>query len=295
MLLNLFIIITIFCWGIWGIFDKKALEEGSPYDVLLAMYAFSIPQIPLIYGLLNNSQPGWQLSQTTLLWSGLSGLAYALSMVAYLTALNKSEASYVLGITASYPLFMQLLAVIFLGESFVLARLIGAALMAAGIYAIGTSGKSQLSKLPAKDLPLMIVCIVTATLAWAIWGIFDKKTVDSASPLVSYFARILWNSVYLFVLAACFRLQGYRPRLANTRLWKFCGLSAAALALGAFSYFNALSQSTASYVIVITGSYPLLMYLFAIWFLKEKFSRDRLAGIALIVAGGILVQLTQSA
>jgi uncharacterized membrane protein len=54
-----------------------------------------------------------------------------------------------------------------------------------------------------------------------------------------------------------------------------------------------MSLSTASYVVVITGCYPLLMYLFALLFLKEKFNAIRFAGVVLVVAGGGLVQLSQ--
>jgi drug/metabolite transporter (DMT)-like permease len=56
-----------------------------------------------------------------------------------------------------------------------------------------------------------------------------------------------------------------------------------------------MTLTTASYVIVITGCYPLIMYIFALMFLKEKLNLIRLAGVILVVAGGGIVQLTQSA
>jgi drug/metabolite transporter (DMT)-like permease len=51
-------------------------------------------------------------------------------------------------------------------------------------------------------------------------------------------------------------------------------------------------MASASYVITITGCYPLLMYIFAMWLLKERFNKMRFAGILLVVVGGALVQMT---
>jgi len=66
------------------------------------------------------------------------------------------------------------------------------------------------------------------------------------------------------------------------------------LILGTSTYLFALKMSTASYVIVITGCYPLFTYIFTLLFLKEKMQKWRLAGIIGIVIGGLLVQSTQS-
>lgn len=48
-----------------------------------------------------------------------------------------------------------------------------------------------------------------------------------------------------------------------------------------------------SYVSVITGCYPLFMYLFAIIFLKERVNERRITGMGLVVIGGLMVQFTQ--
>jgi drug/metabolite transporter (DMT)-like permease len=56
----------------------------------------------------------------------------------------------------------------------------------------------------------------------------------------------------------------------------------------------AMTMATASYVIVITGCYPLFMYLFAMLFLKEKLDKLRVLGVLLVVLGGLMVQTTQS-
>src|SRR4030095_5116992 len=139
MSLDTLIIITISCWGIWGIFDKLALQSASHRDVLLMLFLLFLPQVPLVWLLVSATAPGWHPTADVLFWTGLAASAYTLSMVAYLAAMSKAEASYVLGITASYPLVLQLLAVALLGETLVVNRLLGAALIGAGVFAIGAS------------------------------------------------------------------------------------------------------------------------------------------------------------
>ncbi len=294
MSLDALIVITIACWGIWGIFDKLALQSASHRDVMLMLYTLFLPQVPAVWLLLNATLPGWRLTTDVVFWTGLAATAYTVSMIAYLTAMSKAEASYVLGITASYPLVLQFLAVALLGENLVVNRLLGAALIGAGVVAIGASKTSKQVQLPVRERTEMIVCVIVATLCWGVFGILDKKALSYAGPIEVYFVQTLWDVGYLFVVTAIFHWQGHRFNLSSLQAWKFSGLSGLMLMIGAWTYLCALNQSTASYVVVITGCYPLLMYCFALAFLKEHFNRVRLSGIALVVAGGILVQLTQS-
>lgn len=293
MSLDALILITICCWGIWGIFDKLALERACHRDVLLMLYLLYLPQVPLVWSLLNGLVPGWHLTAAVIGWTGLAAFTYSVAMVAYLTAMSKTEASYVLGITASYPLVLQLLAVALLKESLVLNRIVGAALIGLGVFAIGSSAAARAARLSRRDRAEMIACVALATLCWGIYGIFDKMAVSLAPPGVVYFAQCLWDILYLVLIAGIFKAQGHRFDLTSAPAWKFSALSTLCLTIGAWTYLTALAKSTASYVIVITACYPLLMYLFALLFLKEKFNRVRLSGIALVVVGGILVQLTQ--
>jgi uncharacterized membrane protein len=69
-------------------------------------------------------------------------------------------------------------------------------------------------------------------------------------------------------------------------------MSALCLAFGAWAYLSAMTFRSASYVISLTACYPVLMYILAVFFLKERFNRVRSAGIALVVLGGVLVQNT---
>lgn len=292
--LDINVLLTIICWGLWGIADKKALEHSGKEEVILRLYLISFLFIPVAYFVLNIYYPGWKLSPEILFWAGLASVSYTVSMFAYLAAMSETEASYVLGITAAYPLIFQFLAHIFLGEELLGQRLFGAGVIAAGLFLIGGSAGENSQEQTGNKISLRTtICVCIATLSWGVYGLFDKKAVAVGSPLEIYFAKSLWDFVCFCIILP---ILASRKKLdwKQKQTWFYCALSEIALAGGGLTYLAALSAFTASYVISITGCYPLLMYVFAIWFLKEKFNRNRFIGIIFVVIGGVVVQLVES-
>lgn len=225
-------------------------------------------------------------------WSGIGALTSFIAMVAYMVAMSMTEASFVLSITASYPLVMQLFATFFLGEQLVGMRMFGAALIGAGVFLVGYSGNSMRTQ-TKKEQRIILLCVLLATLGWGIHGLFDKKAVELADPISVMLSRCVVDFCTFIGLALV--LPRLKPKLdiSNKKVWLLCFLSAITLLGGYLSYLKAMTVFSASYVIVITGCYPLLMYLFALMFLKEKLNLIRLLGVILVVVGGVFVQLTQ--
>lgn len=291
--LNYLILLCLFCWGAWGIADKKALAYGGAKEVMLCLYIFAIMLIPFLLIALNLSQPGWFLSKELVIWAGLASLCYTAALLSYLKAMTQSEASFVLGMTASYPLVLQILATFFLGEKLVVQRMLGGLIVGLGIGLIGGSSNKNEKNASVRPGWMLLFYVTVATLCWGVYGLFDKKALDAGSPLEVFLAQRLWDTAFFVLLVVIFLGQKEKLRFDNARLWLFCGISEVVLAVGGLAYLVALSRASASYVITITGCYPLIMYLLAILFLKEKFNSLRFAGIMMVVAGGITVQLTQ--
>lgn len=334
--LNALISVCLLCWSTWGIFDKKALEAARHIDVLIFQHLFYVLEVPLIFLLLGYLYPqGWSISPPvwgwTLLGSGISSLA----MLFYLVAMSRAEASFVLGITAAYPLVVQVFAFFLLHEALVPERVLGSVLIGLGVAFIGSSAAekiedekevlpdsgSQESEESEQEIPLVSVppgsllrqertarveagrkrknrnqvlalCCL-ATLAWGMTGLFDKKALLIEPPFKVYFARCAWDAVILAVMLAGAYLMKQKIQWRATRAWKYSLFSSLCLSFGTISYMFAMTMASASYIIVITGCYPLFMYLFAILFLKEKLRKARLIGVLLVVGGGLLVQETQ--
>lgn len=292
--LNICILVTLLCWGAWGIFDKLALKHAPEALVITGLFAFSIPSALITVALLNQYEPAWSLTPAVLLWTFLGFFCYGTAMLCYLKALSISEASYVLGATASYPVLLQFLSALMLGEALVPMRLGGSVLVAAGVTLIGASASaSKAEPLPADKRKPLIVFVVAATLLWGVWGIFDKKAVDDGSALTAYLAHCVWEVVALVPLAIYVIRKCKSYFNSGWKLWGPVTGSAICINVGGFSYMMALSLATASYVIVITGCYPLIMYLLALVVLKEKFNIYRMIGIILVTAGGIITHGTE--
>jgi uncharacterized membrane protein len=289
---NLLIALTNFSWGVWGIFDKKAVEASEPRNVLLVQYFLAFPEVIFLVLYLLTTQHHITADGRVILWAGLGTLTSSVARVAYVVAMSKTEASYVLGITASYPLVVQLLAYLFLGENLVGSRTLGAALIGAGVFAVGYSGKAA-STHPPKEQRLILICVIAATIGWGIHGLFDKVAVGYAQPLVVMLVRCVFDVFTFTVMSLIFSKQSVHIRSINPDTWKYSTFSALCLMLGYLSYLQAISMLPASYVIAITGCYPLVMYVFALFFLKEKLNMVRLLGVALVVCGGALVQITK--
>lgn len=293
--LNLNILITLVCWGLWGIADKKALQGAKQFDVILCLYLCTVVLVPFVGAAQIISTPGWRPAPQTLFWTGCAASTYLGAMFAYIEAMKRTEASYVLGITASYPLILQFLATLFLNEPLVPERLLGSAIIASGLILIGGSTEKKPPSSHNDKAQLIVWLLVAiATLCWGVYGLFDKKALATGSPFEVFVIQRLWDVVALALLFIIARARKISIHLRDRKTWLYCGMSAMALAAGGLCYLQALSMASASYVITITGCYPLLMYFFAMLFLGEKFNLVRFFGILLIVAGGLTVQLTQS-
>jgi len=293
--LNISVGLALLCYGLWGIFDKKALEQASSREVALTLYLARLINLPTTTAILFSLCPGWHLSWSLMFWAFCASASAFTSTLAYTVAMSMCEASYVLGVTACYSIVFQFLAMQWLGEAVVPERLIGAAIITLGVAVIGAS-KNRTQPFPkGRKLAIAIISLVIATFFWGLSGIFDKRAISIAHPFELAFAQGLCDLILIAGLFCYhFRTAEDRPHLTNPQTWKFCSLSAAAWLIGNYSYFFAFAIGSASYVIAITSAYPLVMYLFALLLLKESMNRQRLVGILLVTIGTIFVQYTQS-
>lgn len=307
--LNFLIVITLACWSIWGIFDKKALQYGTHQAVIVALYAMSLWEAPIGAAYLFNSQANFTISPEVWFWTGVASVIQFVALIAYLMAMSIAEASIVLAVTAAYPVLTQFLSIAFLGEPLIMNRLFGAGAIALGVAAIGSSSgvglppadigvnpeHDKVNQIASRKRKIeLFVCVVLATVGWGVWGILDKKAVMVGGPYQTWLAECIWECAIVVIALVIAWARKYKIDLTSKMMWMFAGLSAVTLAIGRLTFLSCLDQSSASYVIAITGCYPVFMYFLTMIFLKERFSKMRLAGICFVVGGGILVQLTQS-
>lgn len=130
-----FALLAALSWGIAPVFGKSALSETQPW-LALALRNFFVATVMFLWALLG----GWLGEVGRLLASqgGLYVLAEGffgalLGQLAYFYAIKYGEASRVVPIASSFPLFAFLLGLALLKERFDWYKVLGTALIVLGI------------------------------------------------------------------------------------------------------------------------------------------------------------------
>ena len=121
-------------WGLWGFFGKIGLDHRM---TPLAMFLVEVSAgfalgLLLVAFVLQHGQPmPWKQSWNV--FGVLSGVALAAGLLLYYLALERSWASIVVPVTATYPIVSVLLSVVFLGERLTWVQSLGIALVLIGL------------------------------------------------------------------------------------------------------------------------------------------------------------------
>jgi transporter family protein len=120
-------------WGLWGFFGKLALQKGmAPTTMFLAEVITSAAcTVPLVVVLFRNHS----LSPFHTSWNVfgvLSGAGLALGLLCYYVALEKTQASLLVPLTAMYPVVSVLLSYAVLHERLSLLQWVGVVLVVGG-------------------------------------------------------------------------------------------------------------------------------------------------------------------
>jgi len=134
----IFLLLAILGWGLGAFFDKVSLKHMDPSGAFYVRTLFMIFVFtPLVL---------WKYPQTkqALLGSDKLGPIFVMGSVIvsmggvffYLKALSGGEATRIVPLSSTYPAVTFVLALLFLGESFSVNKLIGTLLLSGGIYFI---------------------------------------------------------------------------------------------------------------------------------------------------------------
>ncbi|RLA82964.1 MAG: hypothetical protein DRG31_06715 [Deltaproteobacteria bacterium] len=130
-----FALFAALCWGIAPIFGKMGLLKAEP-SLALALRSFVVALVLLMWGVAG----GWLKELGTLVgtregvYIAIEGLlASFVGHLAYFYALKYGEASRMVPVTSSFPLFALFFALLLLREELAWDKVFGALLIVAGI------------------------------------------------------------------------------------------------------------------------------------------------------------------
>jgi transporter family protein len=132
--------------------------------------------------------------------------------------------------------------------------------------------------------------LVGATILWGIWGVAIKFAVARTNP---YTAQWLYSIPYILFIPVWYLLAKKEPAAVGIDLqavgWAF-GASVCSLLALLLMYF-AVQSRPASTAVAMTSAYPIVTLLLALAMRSETLNIKNFAGILLIVAGVIVMQL----
>ena len=231
------------------------------------------------------------LTTTTVLFLVLSGLATGGSWLCYFRALQLGEVNRVAPVDRSSLVLTVAFAMIFLGETDHLAtRLPGLALIGLGTWLMVRPSKARPAE--ATDggwrwLPWAIGSAVFAALT-AILGKVGIVGVESNLGTAIRTAVVL---VMAWLMVAVTRRGREQPWLVPRRDLLFIVLSGLATGASWLCYFRALQDGPASVVAPVDKLSIVFTVGFSVWVLHERVTRAAALGLAIIVAGTLLMLL----
>jgi drug/metabolite transporter (DMT)-like permease len=284
-----FALATAVVWAIAVILFKKSGENVHPialnlFKNFLAMALF----IPTIYIFGQDLFRKASISDySMLLLSGMMGISLADTF--YFIALNSIGAGVAAIVACLYGPFVIGLSMTFLGDRLTILQLLGVALIISAII-FATESRSG-SHLSTKNLVKGIIFGVFGMFFNAV-GVVMIKPILNTSPLVwvsTY--RILGGIIGLLVIMIFMKDRAnILSSLKNRQSWGFTVTGSFMGAyLSMFLWLAGMKYTLTSIAAALNQTSTIFIYLFAIIFLKEKYSYRKAMGVALAMIGVLLV------
>lgn len=275
---------SAFFAGITSILAKMGLQKTDSYlatalrTVVVLVFAWLMAYITGSVGRITT------ISGRTLLFLGLSGLATGTSWICYFRALQLGDINKVVPIDKSSTVLTMLLAFIFLAEPI-------SAGMVLGMVCIGAGTLLMVQRKKSEEIPQgrgwIVYAIFSAVFA-SLQAILGKIGIEGVE---SNLGTALRTVVVLVMAWLIVFMQGKQReiRTLDRRSWLFIGLSGLATGLSWLCYYRALQDGLASVVVPIDKLSILFTVALAWLFFKERLTRRAGIGLAMVVAGTLLL------
>ena len=128
-------------WGLNPIFEKLSLRDATPFSVITIRFIFTSVILTLIMIVFGKTGEIISVDSRSLFWILLSGLVGGLiGLFIFFVALKQGDASQVVPIVATFPMFTALYAYLFLGKNITSTRMFGIVFVVLGAILINWSG-----------------------------------------------------------------------------------------------------------------------------------------------------------
>lgn len=228
-----------------------------------------------------------QLSAKSLIFLTLSGIATGASWICYFKALSLGDVNKVVPIDKSSTVLTVLLAIICFGETEHLAvKLIGTALLGVGTLLMVEKKQTENS---ASGKGYLLYAVGSAVFA-AATSILAKVGI---SGVESNLATAIRTAVVLVMAWLTVIIKGKLPQLKTLDKKELGFIALSGLATGGswLCYYYAIQNGVVSVVVPIDKMSLLPTVIFSYFVFKEKLSKKAAIGLALMLAGTVVMAI----
>lgn len=228
-----------------------------------------------------------QISAKSLIFLTLSGIATGASWICYFKALSLGDVNKVVPIDKSSTVLTVLLAIICFGETEHLAvKLIGTALLGIGTLLMVEKKQTENS---ASGKGYLLYAVGSAVFA-AATSILAKAGI---SGVESNLATAIRTAVVLVMAWLTVIIKGKLPQLKtlDKKELGFIALSGIATGGSWLCYYYAIQNGVVSVVVPIDKMSLLPTVIFSCFVFKEKLSKKAALGLALMLAGTVVMAI----
>ena len=230
--------------------------------------------------------PDWSFPLAALPYLLVSAVAETLYFISLGKAYEYGDLSVVYPLARSSPLFLTILAVLFLNESISAWGVVGIATMVIGVYTI------HLESFTLKDITLPLRSLrgrasqfALLTALWTtVYSLSDKMGVTAVDPV----AYSLWLEAFIVPMMTV-AILWRRGKDALVREWRNSRVNATAggflMRFGYILVLIAMSQVQVSYILALRQLSVVLGAAAGVLLLREKYGRVRLVSSTIIFLG----------
>lgn len=281
----LLVFISAISHGLWNYLAKEGDDKESFMLLLNITSLFLI--LPVFYLIL----PEIYFPMEILPYLLVSGLAEVVYFIGLGKAYEEGDLSVVYPVARSSPVFVTIVAALFLGENLSLTGILGIFVIFIGVYVLHLKGlttadfSAPLKYLTSSSSRYAII----AALGTTVYSITDKLGVTTVNPLLYSF----WLGFFVTGMMTITVLQrkGIKPILNEMKRPFRTSFAGVLMRGGYMLVLYAMSIAPVSYILALRQVSVVIGALMGVVFLKESYGRVRVIGSVIIFLGVFILSV----
>ncbi len=262
---------AILMYGSSMVAQKLALGELSTPSMILFSLLIALPMFLAVLAGLAVTGDLWAMRFDYFVY-GLVGASFGQAgYYTYIEAARRGPISIVGSATASYPVMVAIVALVFLGESMSFLQGLGVVVIMVSIVSLSYLHEESQSHASA-SAGYYAICVVTVLL-WGLWAIFTKLALIGMSNM-EFLA--IYGIVIPPITIGYYRLSGVKVRDVWPKWGGAVKIAIVSTIVGNLAYFvevTAIDSGPAVIVFPLVASSPVIVVLLAFAFLKERLTK----------------------